>query len=125
MVSKLTYVEPHESILELDTKNQKSREKALNTLDKFTKVARPQPKSLQDQFKQLEEKERAQEMERMQIRRWNEGDVYAPHDLSPAELKKWRHKSRPDRDVFDILAINPINHYMVSATHAQRECDTD
>ncbi|MCJ1436911.1 WD40 repeat-like protein [Xylographa pallens] len=67
------------------------------------------------QLGELEKKERARDLERMQVRRWKQGDVYAPHDLSPAEMKKWRQKMRPDRDVFDVLAINPINHYMVNA----------
>jgi len=47
-------------------------------------------------------------------RRWNAGDVYAPHDLSGVEMSKWKQiqqKGRPKRDVFDILRINPVEHY--------------
>jgi len=39
--------------------------------------------------------------------------VYAPHDLSPAEMAKWKSRSRPDRDVFDVLDFKPMEHYAV------------
>ena len=89
-------------------------DKTFDTLSAYTKEKRDRPKDMRDQLGELERRERARDIERMQVRRWKHGDVYAPHDLSPAEMKKWRQKTRPDRDVFDVLAINPINHYMVS-----------
>ncbi|MCJ1383290.1 WD40 repeat-like protein [Xylographa soralifera] len=105
---------PHASLLELDTKRQKSLDKTYDVLASYSKPEkRDRPKEIRDQLEDLEKRERAQDLERMQVRRWKQGDVYAPHDLSPAEMKKWRQKTRPDRDVFDVLAINPINHYMV------------
>ncbi|MCJ1317336.1 hypothetical protein MMC15_002659 [Xylographa vitiligo] len=103
---------PHTSILELDTKKQEMLDKTFDTLSAYTKEKRDRPKDMRDQLGELERRERARDIERMQVRRWKHGDVYAPHDLSPAEMKKWRQKTRPDRDVFDVLAINPINHYM-------------
>lgn len=54
-----------------------------------------------------------------QLRReWKVGDVYAPHDMSPAEMKKWAKKERPDRDVFDILAVDPLSLYKVRREEA-------
>jgi small subunit ribosomal protein S18 len=50
----------------------------------------------------------------MITRKWKVGDVYAPHDLSPAEMNKWRTRVKPSRDPFDVLAINPIHEYKVS-----------
>ncbi|KAK4645485.1 hypothetical protein QC761_201850 [Podospora bellae-mahoneyi] len=44
-------------------------------------------------------------------RRWREGDVYAPHDLSPAEAKKWKVVKSPKRDVIDMLGVNPLDNY--------------
>ncbi|RMZ75808.1 hypothetical protein DV738_g5269, partial [Chaetothyriales sp. CBS 135597] len=44
-------------------------------------------------------------------RDWQTGDVYAPHDLSAAEMRKWGKKQQPTRDVFDILSINPLSLY--------------
>ncbi|KAJ4347329.1 uncharacterized protein N0V89_011270 [Didymosphaeria variabile] len=50
-------------------------------------------------------------------RKWNTGDVYAPHDLSGVEQKKWKlARKTPSSDAFDTLGINPINEYKV-ATH--------
>ncbi|CAI6335019.1 unnamed protein product [Periconia digitata] len=45
-------------------------------------------------------------------RKWQPGDVYAPHDLSGAEQNKWRlGRSAPKTDAFEVLGINPINEY--------------
>lgn len=55
-------------------------------------------------------------LEAQQIRRWNTGDVYAPHDLSGVEQSKWKRlkqKARPRWDVLDQLNINPMDHYKV------------
>ncbi|KAI2269693.1 WD40 repeat-like protein [Ophidiomyces ophidiicola] len=50
-------------------------------------------------------------MERYQTREWKTGDVYAPRDLSPGEMRKWRARQSPSIDVFDVLAINPLHLY--------------
>lgn len=48
-------------------------------------------------------------------RKWNPGDVYAPHDLSGPEQKKWKTGGRrtPQSDAFDTLGMNPIHNYKV------------
>lgn len=46
-------------------------------------------------------------------RRWQAGDVYSPHDLSPIEMQKWRKKSVRNNDVIDALGINPLDMYKV------------
>ncbi|KAF2835040.1 ribosomal protein S18 [Patellaria atrata CBS 101060] len=52
------------------------------------------------------------DMEMMQQRRFRAGDVYAPHDLTGAEMRKWRAKRRkPGADLFDQLGINPLTCY--------------
>ena len=71
---------------------------------------RQQSKELVEQSDKLT---RAAELRRAQVRRWKIGDVYAPHDLSVAEMKKWRLQRRPDQDVFDMLHINPLDEYKV------------
>lgn len=58
------------------------------------------------------------DMERQLARRWQEGDVYAPHDLSGVEHAKWKfprtqQQIRKTRDICDILNINPLDHYKV------------
>lgn len=55
----------------------------------------------------------ARALEKFQTRKWTQGDVYAPHDLMPAEMRKWRTRGRPSMDAFDALAINPMHEYKV------------
>ncbi|KAF7861487.1 hypothetical protein EAF04_008051 [Stromatinia cepivora] len=42
------------------------------------------------------------------LRRWKAGDVYAPHDLSGIEMSKWKKRGKVTRDVFDVVAFDPI-----------------
>ncbi|KAL2020947.1 hypothetical protein VTK56DRAFT_7834 [Thermocarpiscus australiensis] len=44
-------------------------------------------------------------------RRWRTGDVYAPKDLSPMEMKKFRVPRTPTRDIVDLLGFNPVDNY--------------
>lgn len=45
-------------------------------------------------------------------RRWAAGQVYAPHDLSAIEAKKWAvNRRRPRTDVFEQLALDPLRCY--------------
>lgn len=50
---------------------------------------------------------------RQMPRQWRAGDVYAPHDLSPFEMKKWRRQGSPKKDVLDMLGVNPLDMYRV------------
>lgn len=54
-------------------------------------------------------------LEKFQTRDWKAGDIYAPHDLSPAEMKKWGKRKSPSRDAFDALNLNPLDLYKVRA----------
>ncbi|KAJ9652481.1 hypothetical protein H2198_008266 [Neophaeococcomyces mojaviensis] len=60
---------------------------------------------------QEERSEEARAMERNFTRDWKAGDVYAPHDLSAAEARKWKSKKAPTTDAFDVLSLNPLNLY--------------
>ena len=44
-------------------------------------------------------------------REWKTGDLYAPHDLSAAEMRKWSKRHQPTRDVFDVLSLDPLSLY--------------
>ena len=44
---------------------------------------------------------------------WKTGDVYAPHDLSPAEMRKWRKRAPPKKDAMDLLGVDPLDLYKV------------
>ena len=61
----------------------------------------------------MEKEGRARDLERMKTRVWKAGDVYAPHDLSGVEMEKWRKKKAGDKDVFDMLGINPLREWKV------------
>lgn len=58
---------------------------------------------------------RARDLERKMPRtlKWKVGDVYAPHDLSAVEARKWSRRKSSERDVFDVLGINPLEEYKV------------
>lgn len=49
-------------------------------------------------------------------RRWRTGDVYAPHDLSSAEMTKWRRTQARKKDLVDILGLRPLDMYRVRYT---------
>jgi hypothetical protein len=57
----------------------------------------------------------ARAMDKNFTREWQKGDVYAPHDLSAAEARKWRKKYTPTIDAFDALSLNPLDFYKVRA----------
>lgn len=59
-------------------------------------------------------KAREIEIERLSMRRWQPGDVFAPHDLSPIESRKWKQRKRPSRDVFDVLGLKIEDVWKVS-----------
>ena len=62
---------------------------------------------------------RASNFSKMVTRRWKPGDVYAPHDLSDVEMMKWRQRSKPTHDAFDVLDMNPLDHYRVCSSSLQ------
>ncbi|KAI0472739.1 hypothetical protein GGR56DRAFT_676805 [Xylariaceae sp. FL0804] len=48
---------------------------------------------------------------RQMTRRWRPGDVYAPHDMSPGEMARWRRAQPKKRDVVDMLGLRPLDMY--------------
>ncbi|KAG0652265.1 hypothetical protein D0Z07_1228 [Hyphodiscus hymeniophilus] len=46
-------------------------------------------------------------------RRWKQGDVFAPHDLSEVEMAKWKKRGKPVYDAFDLLDFKPQDSYSV------------
>ncbi|KAL5407641.1 hypothetical protein PMIN06_007468 [Paraphaeosphaeria minitans] len=60
----------------------------------------------------LQASQERQSFQKQFYRKWNTGDVYAPHDLSAVEQKKWKMaRKTPSSDAFDTLGINPILEY--------------
>lgn len=57
------------------------------------------------------------ELEAQAPRRWQFGDVYAPHDLTGVEAKKWKKSRRtPELDAFDTLGLDPLKEYKVESS---------
>lgn len=73
----------------------------------------------------LKEAQERKDFEKMMTRRFREGDVYAPHDLTSAEAKKWKNPGRHQpvvaagslkgkkADILDMLNVNPLKEYKV------------
>ena len=59
---------------------------------------------------------------RQMPRHWKAGDVYAPRDLGPAEVKKWKTRRRPQKDVIDMLGVNPLDLYRVRFNSSPTIC---
>ncbi|KAK7756040.1 hypothetical protein SLS62_001983 [Diatrype stigma] len=59
----------------------------------------------------LREKGTQDDYARQMTRRWRAGDVYAPHDLSPSEMGKWRRNRARKQDLVDILGLKPLDMY--------------
>jgi small subunit ribosomal protein S18 len=66
-----------------------------------------------DDVEELRKYNMAADLSKQITRRWKAGDVYAPHDLSEVEMAKWKKRERPNRDAFDVLDFNPMDHYRV------------
>ncbi|KAI1778113.1 ribosomal protein S18 [Hypoxylon cercidicola] len=54
---------------------------------------------------------RSEDYTRQITRRWNAGDVYAPHDMSPSEMAKWRRNQARKKDLVDMLGLRPLDMY--------------
>ena len=78
-------------------------------------AANPQGEALSE----LKDIKRASSFSKMITRRWKPGDVYAPHDLSGVEMMKWKRRGKPAHDAFDVLDMNPLDHYRVCTSLLQ------
>ncbi|KAF2477778.1 ribosomal protein S18 [Lindgomyces ingoldianus] len=75
----------------------------------FAQQLLPNPRST---AAESERSARVEAFSRQIFRKWQPGDVYAPHDLSGPEQKKWKFgRQTPQTDAFDTLGINPVNEY--------------
>ncbi|ORY68787.1 ribosomal protein S18 [Pseudomassariella vexata] len=59
----------------------------------------------------LQQKNISEDFMRQMPRRWREGDLYAPHDLSPQEASKWRRVTTAKTDLVDMLGLRPLDMY--------------
>ncbi|KAK8125509.1 ribosomal protein S18 [Apiospora kogelbergensis] len=62
---------------------------------------------------ELRGKNISEDYRRQMPRRWREGELYAPRDLSEVEAAKWRKMTSVQRDLVDLLGLRPLDMYSV------------
>ena len=60
-------------------------------------------------------------MQTRRVNNWKTGDIYAPHDLSPVEMRKRGKLKPPNQDAFDLLGIDPLMEYKVTYSFQSKE----
>lgn len=85
------------------------------------RVAAPGEKTKEKMSEGLRARTTSEAYARQMTRHWRTGDVYAPHDLSAAEMRKWRKKQPPKKDVMDVLGVNPLDMYKVCSTWGEKD----
>lgn len=91
----------------------RSTEAAKRILSRYRQMGRADSASRHSTQDQLREQKVANDYLREMPRRWKIGDVYAPHDLSFAEMQKTRRRRMRQADVIDVLGIRPQDMYKV------------
>ncbi|KAH8171358.1 ribosomal protein s18 domain-containing protein [Sarocladium implicatum] len=80
-------------------------------------LARRRAQSLMEQKRQADSAERvkenkiAKDLLKQLPRKWKAGEIYAPHDLSPNEMQKWKKRSPAQGDLVDALNLSPTDMY--------------
>lgn len=97
--------------------NSTSNARVLNLISRSAgRRAQQQPSAAeryQNTVQELKNHKLASDLTKQISRRWKAGDVYAPHDLSPVEMQKWKQRGRPERDVVDVLKLDVLGEYKV------------
>ncbi|KAM0254216.1 hypothetical protein ACHAP5_000202 [Fusarium lateritium] len=84
---------------------------AARLLDRYKSRANSYSMEKSQQMDFLKNQKMSNDFLKQMPRRWQAGDVYSPHDLSPVEMQKWRKKSVRNNDVIDALGISPLDMY--------------
>lgn len=86
---------------------------ASRLLSRYKDRAETAVRNKQAQIEFLRSRKISSDYLRQMPRRWDAGDVYSPHDMSPVEMQKWRKRSPRRNDVVDVLGIRPLDMYKV------------
>ncbi|GJN78334.1 hypothetical protein PLIIFM63780_001828 [Purpureocillium lilacinum] len=84
---------------------------ASRLLSRYKNRAETALRAKQAQLELLRNQKNSNDYLKQMPRRWDAGDVYSPHDLSPVEMQKWRKRSQRGGDVVDALGIRPLDMY--------------
>lgn len=88
-------------------------EQAVKLLDRYSMRSNKYLKDRRADIEYLTNQKDSKDYLRQMPRRWQAGEVYSPHDLSPIEMQKWSRRSMRNEDVVDALGINPLDMYKV------------
>lgn len=92
---------------------------ASRLLSRYKDRAEAAVKTKQAQVEYLRNRKISNDYLKQMPRRWDAGDVYSPHDMSPIEMQKWRRRSPRKDDVVDVLGIRPLDMYKVCSPLAE------
>ncbi|OPB44057.1 Ribosomal protein S18 [Trichoderma guizhouense] len=84
---------------------------AANLMTRFKRDGQITMRNKQANIELLRNQKNSNDYLRQMPRRWDAGDVYSPHDMSPVEMQKWRKRSPRGGDVIDALGIRPLDMY--------------
>jgi small subunit ribosomal protein S18 len=91
----------------------KPSEAASDLMTRFKRSGQPLLRTKQAQLDMMRNQKNSNDYLKQMPRRWDAGDVYSPHDMSPVEMQKWRKRSPRGGDVVDALGIRPLDMYKV------------
>ncbi|KAK4068693.1 uncharacterized protein Triagg1_7053 [Trichoderma aggressivum f. europaeum] len=98
---------------------------AANLMTRFKRDGQITQRNKQANIELLRNQKNSNDYLRQMPRRWDAGDVYSPHDMSPVEMQKWRKRSPRGGDVIDALGIRPLDMYkacfLLSSLVSERE----
>jgi small subunit ribosomal protein S18 len=103
--------------------NAQANRRAANLIQQAGSRAAARKDATGNLMQDLKKHKLASDLTKQITRRWKVGDVYAPHDLSSAEMQKWKRRGRLEHDVFDLLDLNPIEEYKVCSPSPNREIE--
>lgn len=83
-------------------------------LTRYKRRAEVNLRTHHDKLDRMRREREAREYLRHIPRRFHAGDVYAPRDISPTEMARWRVQRTRDFDVVDRLGLGPLDLYKVS-----------
>lgn len=93
----------------------KPSEAASDLMTRYKRAGQTSLRNKQTQLDMMRNQKNSNDYLKQMPRRWDAGDVYSPHDMSPVEMQKWRKRSPRGGDVVDALGIRPLDMYKVWA----------
>ncbi|KAI1380657.1 ribosomal protein S18 [Hypoxylon crocopeplum] len=98
------------SLLDVDPPSSSRRDPTQTASDFYDRIQGTAARRMAVE-EEMRQNSRIDDYSRQMTRRFNVGDVYAPHDLSPSEMAKWRRNQARKKDLVDMLGLHPLDMY--------------